>query len=476
MGRPPLPLGSWGRIWVSVARTGRNGKPTAYRARAWFRDFNGVSAEVVAEGRTRTLAEQALMVRLRERTSARHGGTLKSTDRFSEAANLWFSRIEEMVADRRRSAGTAETYRRQLDGHVLPALAEVRIGEITPPLLDRVLHTIKNDVSAATARSCRSVISGILGLAVRHGALPSNPTRDIERLAVGAKRRPRALDDEERDLWFAMLSTDPKAKAADLPDLSAFMLATGARIGETLGLTWRDVDLDAGQVAITQQVTRLKGVGLVRAKTKSRAGERVLRLPAWAVEMLERRAREGVRLDDPVFSDALGHFRDPSNVRRDLRRARSPVGGRSRQELGSSLALARRAARVSRRAIAVTLGWPSTRLELIEQGRVRVSEEDVALLLDAYGVPPRAWREVLVLAKDAAESDDADALSWITSHTFRRTTATVLDEAGQSARQIADQLGHARLSLTQDVYMGRGVKNPGAAAALDRAFGTRPKE
>jgi integrase len=63
-----------------------------------------------------------------------------------------------------------------------------------------------------------------------------------------------------------------------------------------------------------------------------------------------------------------------------------------------------------------------------------------------------------------------DALAWITSHAFRKTTATVLDDAGQSSRQVADQLGHSRPSMTQDVYMARRVLNPAAAAALDEAL------
>ena len=35
---------------------------------------------------------------------------------------------------------------------------------------------------------------------------------------------------------------------------------------------------------------------------------------------------------------------------------------------------------------------------------------------------------------------------------------------------IADQLGHARPSMTQDVYMGRKIVNPLTAAALDAAM------
>jgi hypothetical protein len=37
-----------------------------------------------------------------------------------------------------------------------------------------------------------------------------------------------------------------------------------------------------------------------------------------------------------------------------------------------------------------------------------------------------------------------------------------LDEAGLSARSTADQLGHAKPSLTADIYMGRKKRATGA--------------
>ena len=51
---------------------------------------------------------------------------------------------------------------------------------------------------------------------------------------------------------------------------------------------------------------------------------------------------------------------------------------------------------------------------------------------------------------------------------FRKTVATRLDDAGLSARQIAVDLGHNRPSLSQDVYLGRGLASPEAAAGLQR--------
>lgn len=53
------------------------------------------------------------------------------------------------------------------------------------------------------------------------------------------------------------------------------------------------------------------------------------------------------------------------------------------------------------------------------------------------------------------------------SHGFRKTVATVLDQAGLSAREIAEYLGHENPSLTQDVYMSRTAGTVRAAAALD---------
>ena len=43
---------------------------------------------------------------------------------------------------------------------------------------------------------------------------------------------------------------------------------------------------------------------------------------------------------------------------------------------------------------------------------------------------------------------DRAGFGWVTSHSFRKATATTLEEAGLSARVIADQLGHARPSAT----------------------------
>jgi integrase len=362
-------------------------KPSHFRAFARFRGFDGRTRQVEAWGRSKTAAEQALRRKLQDFAAAGRHGELTASTRFSDAVDVWLEGLDSLVEQGRRSPGTVETYRRQLRNHVLPTMGQLRLGEITTPLVDRVLLSIRREVSGATAKTSRTVISGVMGTAVRQGAISVNPAREVQTIDARPARPPRALTPAERIELVTHLNQDESARRRDLPDLVFFMLSTGARIGEALATLWSDVDLEAGTVAITSTLIRVRGEGLYRKATKTRTGERTLPLPDSAVEVLRRRFMSGARLDQPVFPDLKGGFRDPNNVRRDLRRARG----------------------------------------------------------------------------------DGD-LAWITSHTFRKTAATILDEAALSARLIADQLGHARPSMTQDVYLTRRAVDDRAAQALDEAL------
>ena len=61
--------------------------------------------------------------------------------------------------------------------------------------------------------------------------------------------------------------------------------------------------------------------------------------------------------------------------------------------------------------------------------------------------------------------DDA-GFPWATPHTFRRTVATLLDEAGLPIALAANQLGHADPAMTARVYLGRKASTAAAGAVL----------
>ena len=55
----------------------------------------------------------------------------------------------------------------------------------------------------------------------------------------------------------------------------------------------------------------------------------------------------------------------------------------------------------------------------------------------------------------------------VSTHSFRKTVVTALDQAGLTAREVAEYLGHENPSITQDVYMAKNTGGTRAAAALD---------
>jgi integrase len=470
MAKKPLPLGTWGQIWTKPVHHDAKGRPDMFQARANYRDFDGRTRDVTARGKTKTEAANSLRSILKERVRLRGSEALKPSDRISLGAELFMANLRALVDEGVRSPGTYDTYRYHLDKNILPRIGEVRFAEATTPLVNETIVGIRDEVGVASARTCKSIISGTMAIAVRHGALTLNPVREIEILSKSRREPPRSLTEEEREGWFELVSQDERAVRADLIDISKFMLATGERIGETLAVRWGNVSLETREVDCSHQIQRIKGKGLVRLPVKTEAGERLLLLPKWAVAMLRARWKPGTPLDSPVFPDSNGGYRDPHNVRKSLRDVRQPVGNERRRELGRVLRAHRRKAGFTQSDVVTKLGWKKTRLSLIETGRVRLEPEQAATLAEAYGLPRADRASLLELTELAGIRSLADELAWVTSHKFRKTTATILDDAGHSPRQIADQLGHSRTTTTLDDYIGRKVRNPAAAEALDDAL------
>jgi integrase len=66
------------------------------------------------------------------------------------------------------------------------------------------------------------------------------------------------------------------------------------------------------------------------------------------------------------------------------------------------------------------------------------------------------WRDPNNFGRDWRRVREELGVPDVTTHSFRKTLATLIDESGLSARVGADHLGHSKVSMTQDVYMARG--------------------
>jgi hypothetical protein len=239
--KKPLPLGTWGEIWTTPVHHDSRGRPDKFEARANYRDFDGRTRLVAARGRTKTEAANQLRTILKERAKRAGSGGLQATDRFSVGADLFMANLKALVDEGVRAPGTYDTYRYHLDKNILPRVGALRFIEATTPRMNMTVVGIKDEVGVASAKTCKSIISGIMAIAVRDGALSLNPVREIALVNKSRRTPPRALSKEEREQWFELVNQDERAIRADLVDISKFMLATGERIGETLAVLWANV-------------------------------------------------------------------------------------------------------------------------------------------------------------------------------------------------------------------------------------------
>lgn len=370
MARPPLPVGVHGNF-----RSYRTAK--GWRSRTTVGEEDGVTREIQRTGRTKAESERNLSLALRDRDPrAQTNDQLKKSSTVKSVAEAWFASLHEI------SPSTAQIYRDRLDKQVLPKLGNRAISDLTVGVVDQHIGDIQDKHGKSIAKLTKSVLSGVCGYAARRDLLPNNPVRDVRRVSTRPKKSPMSLSVDEARKVRVELAKDAEAARRGVVDLVSFMLASGCRIGEALAIRWADVDLDAATVAIHGTVLRIKGQGLIiKPAPKTKASERTLEIPSWCVEMLRARAGAPGTL---VFPSELGHLRDPSNTRRDLR------------------------------VIFKRLGFEG-----------------------------------------------------LTSHVFRKTTASLMDDAGLPARAASDQLGHSRVSQTQDTYYGRKVRKTGAAEVLE---------
>ncbi|GAA1914940.1 site-specific integrase [Microbacterium aoyamense] len=306
MARPPLPIGTWGAIrrkevssrqWVAYAR---------------FRDYDGVTRIVERAGASGAKAETTLKEALLERARV-HGDDINADSRVKTVAEQWF---QDEIAGA-KAYNTERRYREVLDLMVLPGMGMLALREVSVARCDRFLKTTANSHGPSAAKHAKTVLSGVLGLATRLGALGANPIRDVAPVRV-QRKEVEALSLSAVQAMRVQLYADADAVARDIPHGVDFMLGTSARIGEALAIRWRDLDLDAPvpTVSIRATVIFVKGRGMIiQEHPKTSSSRRVVPLPEFVARSLRIRKLEA-RHPDLVFASARAKVRDPNNFRK----------------------------------------------------------------------------------------------------------------------------------------------------------------
>lgn len=127
-----------------------------------------------------------------------------------------------------------------------------------------------------------------LNEAQRLGLIAQNPAGQVSRPRYEKGERPRwEADQARRFLRAAQERGDP------LSLMAGIALLTGCRLGELLGLTWADVDVQRGSLRVARALVWVRGRPVLQGP-KTRTAERVVPLGRLALSLLERLERRGL--------------------------------------------------------------------------------------------------------------------------------------------------------------------------------------
>jgi integrase len=155
--------------------------------------------------------------------------------------------VERYVAEilPQRAPGTQVTYRRLLDGYILPALGKKQVAAVERSDVAQLHRRITQNGHTRRANAVVTMVHTLFGYAVEWSMRleHSNPAARIERNTEHG--RERYLSDEEIIRLNAALDRW-RIQRPDSVDMITLLLLTGARRGEVVGMEWSHIDLDAG--------------------------------------------------------------------------------------------------------------------------------------------------------------------------------------------------------------------------------------
>jgi len=246
----------------------------------------------------------------REAKGNRDGGESRPTSRivladyFDEWIETYSGRTSRGLSERSR-----ELYRRSANDHFLKRWGTWKLADVEPTDVRRLYGELRlGGASTSTLRQLRSTLSAIFSTAVEDGLLRSNPVRGV-RIPAPTKieandEQAKALTREELRLFLTALPND------DWRLFFEFLVHTGLRISEAVGLRWEHLDLGKRpRVLVREQFYEGK-----RTRLKSRSGKRDVPLSPRMAERFRAKRAAPYREAAPVFSTLAGTELSRPNV------------------------------------------------------------------------------------------------------------------------------------------------------------------
>src|SRR5215218_5165480 len=292
-------------------RKNRDGKVTSYRGSYFAPDGKRRYVSAKRKGD----AERALREAM---TDADRGLTF---DASNQTVGGYMLRWLEDFAKGDLAPRTYHNYKLQIREHIVPAFGTMKLSKLDTPNIQALYSAkLRDGLKPSSVRYIHAVLHRALSKAVELRLIARNPAASADPPKV--RHEEITPLDPEQTRTFLEAASWQKYEA-----LYVLSLTCGLRMGESLGLKWSDIDLNAGTLRVSRQLQRMRRDGdksgtLVFSEPKN-SSRRTIDLPQRAIEalrnhrktQLEEKLRANSYEDQGlVFATSKGTPLDAQNI------------------------------------------------------------------------------------------------------------------------------------------------------------------
>lgn len=323
---------------------------------------------------------------------------------------------EKRYAENNLTQAVIESYRGVIDLYFKNTIGKMKLSKINALHLQDIYSIMKDrGLSAATIRRAHAIASSIFSKAYKWNLIEDNPCKRVELPSVDNNDAENCFNVEQAKRFLEYLEQPYEVKyrprmrngrivaagyttTMTTPEqmILYFNLAIygGFRRGELIALTWNDVNFDKGYISVNKSCSKVKG-GQIQKDPKSKAGIRCVPLPPNCMSMLKN-----WRQHEREYAFSLGSY------------------------------------------------WKGAPLSDFGCCHLFIQEDGKQMYIDT---PTHKFREIILRYNDTCR-DEKLLLPEIHLHGLRHTFATLMISLGYDVVTISKMLGHAKVSITLDVY------------------------
>ena len=176
-----------------------------------------------------------------------NGYVAKSDITVKAVAEEWFTSVQDGL-----KPTTARGYKVNINNHILPHIGNVPVQALKSSSIKRMISSLEKELSATSIKYVLRNLSQILKYAEQQSYIVKNPMKFV---AIPKSSKPKFLTYSVEEM--AKLIKSVKGTDMELPIL--IEAETGLRLGELLGLSWDNINLEKMTITVNKTVSYVEG-------------------------------------------------------------------------------------------------------------------------------------------------------------------------------------------------------------------------